>query len=163
MANTENIMGEFLLVNQDVRLTGKTAEYILATILRNKYGLMSNVFDSEGFDLIVFDENKQIFKRVASPDIEPPFFIQVKCGKGNRRITNKKSKEMNKCVDRLLKGKFNNSFFLAIGRYYEDIRKIDFYIIHPSRWDIFKTPSNDYNFSKKKLDKAVEEGKIAKI
>lgn len=108
----------------DTRLSGDTAEYILAWLLRNKYGIVSQRFDIEGIDLIAFDPRNEVF------DGKSPFFLQVKTRGGGHPVGLRRDSAIKTVRNAIEKLKLDeSSVYIAVGFFEDDIRGIQFYLI----------------------------------
>lgn len=130
----------------DRRLTGDATEYILAWLLRNKYGVISQIFDVEGIDLIAFDPTNKVFAG------KSPFFLQVKTRSGGNPLgIGKGLKAIRNAIENLKV--HESSVYLAVGFFEEDIRGIEFYLIPWKDKDkLYSKSEKELRLSKKKLD-----------
>lgn len=147
-------------MSYDSRLAGDAAEYILACLLRNKHGLISQRFDVEGLDLIVFDPNHHLFPKEA----KSPLFIQVKI-RGGGNPTGMGAGTIKK-IERIMKnlGVDESSVYLAAGFFKDDIRTIKFYLVPWKAKDrLLSKSGKEVRLSKKKLENLKDELNIIVI
>jgi hypothetical protein len=142
-------------IQTDTRLIGQTAENIFLSII-NQRGIFATSFDTEAFDGIAFDPDKNLFKEGASP-----FYIQIKCrgSKGSKFNPQGHSTsvfdKMRSFADAL--GIDQQSLYFVPGFYrHNDIRTIRFFGIPLSQIGNFKSASQ-YRFSVKNCLNTMEE------
>ena len=139
----------------DNRLVGETAENIFLSLI-NGQNILAVRFDTIGFDGIVFDNEKSLFKVGTAP-----FYVQIKCrgsntsyfnpqGHSERTIQriNDAAKEMNIPQD---------SLYFVVGFFHNrDIRNIIFFGIPFAKLDLLKSAS-EYRFSVKRCRELLDQ------
>lgn len=139
-------------IKEDQRLTGDTAEFLLCCLLKNRYGIDSQRFNIEGFDVIAFDTEHKVFLG------NSPILIQVKCRGSNKNKFNptglnerdiKKIEKM-ACLLKIS----TEQIYLAIGFFNcGDIRSIKFYLVPLKKLNNLKEEEKTYRFRKEDLDR----------
>ena len=145
-------------MSYDSRLSGETAEYILACLLRNKHGIARQRFDIEGLDLIAFDHENKAFHG------NSPFFIQMKARGGGHQVGMQRSvRKVEKAIDAL--GLDRKSVYIAVGYFQgNDIRTIEYYLIPWAVTDeLYTKPGKSMQFTKKRLKPLVNAKQVFKI
>ena len=138
----------------DTRLIGQTAENIFLALV-NQGGVHATVFDSEGFDGIIFDINKTLFTKG-----ESPFFTQIKCrGSSSEKFNNQGHsvaaiEKMFKVAEKLNISK--SSLYFTAGFFNnDDIRSIIFYSLPLTEIHHFQTKKGNYRFAVDSCEKAL--------
>ena len=138
----------------DTRLIGQTAENIFLALV-NQGGVHATVFDSEGFDGIIFDINKTLFTKG-----ESPFFTQIKCrGSSGEKFNNQGHsvaaiEKMFKVAEKL--NISNSSLYFTAGFFNnDDIRSIICYTLPLTEILHFQTKQGNYRFNQENCEKAL--------
>ncbi len=135
----------------DSRLTGRTAENILLSLL-DQQGLFATALDTQGLDAIIFDRANKKFKIGTAP-----FYVQIKCRgasgpkynpQGHSPTTINKIRATAKQLAVPL-----TSVYFAVGFYNNaDIRTIKYFVIPFENLPEFKT-GGQYRFSMQRCTK----------
>ena len=138
---------------KDTRLVGTTAENIFLSLL-NERGIFATSFDTAGFDGIVFDSDKQLFKHG-----DPPFYVQIKCRGSKADEYNPQGHSPKLFQDIIVIADElkipETSLYLAVGFFKNsDIRTINFFCMPLEQaMNLFKFKSNvEYRFSYKQCE-----------
>jgi hypothetical protein len=145
-------------MNVDTRLIGKTAENVFLALI-NRRGVFATSFDTEAFDVIIFDQNHTLFKRGG----KSPYYTQIKCrgsnGKFNSQGHAKKVIQKIKQVAKDL-GIDKKSVYFTVGFFKSgDIRTLQFYTIPLSQLERFKGKNSGYRFSVEACEQAIKKAR----
>jgi hypothetical protein len=124
------------MAEKERRLTGDTAEYMLAWVLYHRHSIVANRFNIEGLDIIAFDHGEKVFRG------KSPFFIQLKT-RGGRNPIGVADTTINGVKRAMGKLKLDEaSIYLVIGLFNDDIRSIKFYPVPLREIETFRVRRN---------------------
>ncbi len=135
-------------INIDTRLVGQTAENVFLSLL-NQRGVFATAFDTQGFDGIVFDDAKRLFKAGRSP-----FYVQIKCRGSPADHFNPQGHspsvfEKMRSLAQSLSIEESSLYFVVGFFRRNDIRTLVFFAIPLDELDAFKS-KREFRFSVKK-------------
>lgn len=145
----------------DNRLVGATAENIFLSLV-NQQEIFAISFDTAGLDGIVFDLKKKLFKVG-----DPPYYVQIKCRGADGDKFNPQGHSQiifDSIIDRAKSLHIAKTSLYFVAGFFNknDIRNIKFFSIPFSLLSRFKKGDQEYRFSLKVCEGAVqsEDGKI---